>query len=133
MSASVEIIRDLLRRNAQFQEALLTELRLVNYGFSVEIEFMLTLDAHEGLVADLAATQPMVRLRLDGVSSLELVGGLSAAVLSHPDRVDWGLSEIALAEVTETEQGGSLAVRWEGDRTITVEFLSATEVTGSLP
>lgn len=125
MSAAQEVVREALNRHARFEEALLIELRLVNHGYSVELDFNLVLDAEGRVRPNLRNARESVTLRLDGVTSLELVGGLSDAMLAHPEKINWGLSEIALVEVDDTDLGPQLRVLWEGSRRIVIYFRSA--------
>lgn len=125
MSTAMEVVREALNRHARFEEALLVELRLVNHGYSVELDFNLVLDAEGRVRPNLRDARESVTLRLDGVTSLELVGGLSDAMLAHPEMINWGLSEIALVEVDDTDLGPQLRVLWEGSRRIVICFRSA--------
>ena len=84
-------------------------------------------------------SQPL-RLHFRVVDQLTLHNALSAAMLAHPELINWGVSEIARVEVVESapEGGAFTQVRfvWEGHRHIEVAFrdltitLGATDVEG---
>ena len=50
---------------------------------------------------------------MEAVSAMCLTG--AEAMVQHPERVDWGLSEVAVVGAYSTEPGIGLLVAWEGN------------------
>lgn len=84
----------------------------------------------------------LVALVLEDVQLLKMKGGLSVAQLAAPDRLDWGLNQIALASLGEVSEAPSdigdsgdgqlhqLSLQWErnSSREVTVVFRGFTLV-----
>ncbi|GAB4097902.1 hypothetical protein [Sinomonas halotolerans] len=121
----VESLQKALDRFNGFSECLLAELRLVNYGYSIEIDLNLVFDDIGSVRSDVLEVSRICTLRLDGVKSMILIGGLSDWMVSHPEDINWGLSEIAGIEVSAGE-GITVTVAWEGKREVKIECHSAT-------
>lgn len=120
---TVERISRWLEQSGGLFEALLTELRLVNHGYSVRVEFSVVVD-RAGHVLD----DPLdVGFDLDGVRRLTLEGGLTSAMLEHPERINWGLSEVSQVRVASCDDGIRFEARWEGgERRVEVDCRRAT-------
>jgi hypothetical protein len=111
-----------LEHSGALSEALLKKLCLVNYGYSVHVEFSMIVDA-EGRVLD----DPLdVGLDLDGVQRLTLEGGLTTRMLEHPEEIGWGLSEVALVRVVPSDDGVRFEALWEGERRVEIQCRQAT-------
>lgn len=131
--------------HAQFQEHLLQLARLRN------LQECLICDLHwyEGLyTADVlfdyswnkldqirAESDPpfLIRLRLIGVERLQFVGLLTEGMKHHPERIDWGLSEVAGVELSRDKGSLSIRISWEGGRQLTASFMSLEIGTGPQP
>lgn len=59
----------------------------------------------------------------DAVHTLSLVGDLTRSMVHHPERINWGLSEVVVARIASHPRGVLFEALWEGDRK--VEVLSA--------
>lgn len=111
-----------LEQFGALSEALMKELCLVNYGYSVHVEFSVVVDLGGRVLDD-----PLhVGFDLDGVQSLTLVGGLTSSMLEHPENINWGLSEVARVRVASSDDGIRFEARWEGERLIEVHCRQAT-------
>ena len=118
---TAEDISQWLERSGALSEALMRELCLVNYGYSVHVEFRAIVDA-EGHVLD----DPMdVELDFVGVQRLTLSGGLTTRMLEHPEEISWGLSEVALVRVDPSDEGIRFEALWEGERRVDIQCRKA--------
>jgi hypothetical protein len=114
---TAEGINRWLEQSRALSEALMKELCLLNYGYSVHVEFSVIIDA-EGRVLD----DPLdVGFDLDGVQRLTLEGGLTARMLERPEEIGWGLSEVALVRVAPSDDGVRFEALWEGERRIEIK------------
>ncbi|GAB2495412.1 hypothetical protein GCM10027063_38200 [Promicromonospora xylanilytica] len=96
------------------EEAILTDLTTRNFGFSVDLLFLIPVGAASG-----TGHERRVRIELDGVHRLLLQGGLTEQMISSPESINWGLGEVALVRIGQEEEGrASIEVLWEGDRKI---------------
>jgi hypothetical protein len=126
IGAGVEAIREELDRHDGLADCLLHELRLVNYGYSIELDFNLVFGVDKGVRPDVLENPEIITFRLDGVTSLDLIGGLAEGMVAHPEAINWGLSEVAGVRVLTTDAGPRLDVAWEAERRITIDFHSAS-------
>jgi hypothetical protein len=108
-----------LREVDHLQESLLTALELTRHGYSAELRF-----AHLRRGRPVPETS-QVTVVMEAVSALRLNGGLSEAMVQHPERINWGLSEVALVSAYAAEPGVGLLVAWEDEREIRVEAARA--------
>ncbi len=114
---TAEEIDSWLEQSAGLSEALMTELCLVNHGYSAHVEFRMIVDP-DGRVLD----EPRdVGIDLDGVQRLTLTGGLTTRMLEHPEEIGWGLSEIAQVKVTSFDDGVRFVALWEGERRVEID------------
>ena len=58
---------------------------------------------------------------MEGVSVLRLTGGLSESMVQHPERINWGLSEVAKVSAYSAGPNIGLSIAWETKREIRVE------------
>lgn len=114
-----------LRTHGGLGEALLTTLRLEEFGYSVRLELEQVIDPLTGRVLP---KRPTVVVHLRGVSSMHLDGRLTSTMLREPDGVGWGLSEVAGVEVESCGDDLRLRVRWESERMIEIVSRSMTWV-----
>lgn len=108
-----------LRGVDNLEESLLSALELTHHGYAAELRF-----AHLRRGRPVPETS-QVTLIMEAVSALRLDGGLSEAMVQHPDRINWGLSEVAQVSAYSAEPGVGLLVAWEGKREIRVEAARA--------
>jgi hypothetical protein len=101
---------------------LLHDLRLVNFGFSLDLVFNDIWTPDGRVRPDVLERPVLLTFRLLGVESLRLTGGLTAAMIEHPNEINWGLSEVSRVLATSVGSRLRLSVRWEGERLIDVEF-----------
>lgn len=117
-----EAISSWLERSGALSEALMKELCLVNHGYSVHMEFSVIVDP-DGRVLE----EPLdVGVDLDGVQQFALTGGLTTAMLEHPEEIGWGLSEVAQVRVASADVGVRFEALWEGARRIEIHCRRAT-------
>ncbi|MGE0817705.1 MAG: hypothetical protein AB7O74_03500 [Candidatus Nanopelagicales bacterium] len=97
-------------------EALMTDLRLTQFGYAVRVAFEIVID-----VGGRSLGEPIpVVFELEAVHELALVGALTEAMREHPESINWGLSEVARVRVEDDPRGIRLEAIWEGDRRVTV-------------
>ena len=108
---TLEGITHWLEQSGNLFEALMHELYLANFGYSVHVGFQAIVRDSDGHVLDQSLD---VGFDLEGVQKLVLEGGLTRAMLEHPERINWGLSEVARVRVTPSEHGVQFEALWEG-------------------
>jgi hypothetical protein len=112
-----DAIRSVLKAHGDFGECLLRELRLVDFGLSLEVIF--------DCVAGPKEQSGTVTLVLCVLHELHLIGAIPPGLLEDPSRVNWGLSEIALVQLAESDSDPRrhrLNILWESDRRIEAAF-----------
>jgi hypothetical protein len=97
------------------EESLLSALELTHHGYSAELRF-----AHLRGGRPVPETS-LVTVVMEAVWVLRLTGGLSDEMVQHPERINWGLSEVALVSAYSADPGVGLLVAWEDKREIRVE------------
>jgi len=113
--ADSEALNTAVRAFDNLEESLFRSLELVRYGYTVVLQF-----DHLRLgrpVQDSA----LVTVTMEAVSAMRLVGALSTAMVQHPERINWGLSEVALVAAYQVPGGIGIKVQWENERSVTVE------------
>ena len=95
------------------EEAILTDLTTRNFGYSVDILFVIPVGAASG-----TGHERKVRIELDGVHRLLLQGGLTEQMVGSPESINWGLGEVALVRIGQEGDHAGIEVLWEGDRKI---------------
>ena len=108
-----------------FEECLIHDFRWTNWTYSVEVTFDYVWDPAGRVRRDVDSEPLLVALRLKGVESLRFVGALTDGMKREPERINWGLSEVA--GVSATERAGFLVIRidWEGERHFEICCLTA--------
>ncbi|MBT0993213.1 hypothetical protein KIN34_02775 [Cellulomonas sp. DKR-3] len=96
----------------------MTRIEFAHHGYSVHLTFSMVIDGKTGRPRQVSRA---VRIELDGVQLFMLHGGLNIYMLEHPENIDWGLSEVAHVSIAELQGGIQCDVKWEGDRSISVE------------
>lgn len=107
----------LLERYSGFEECLLTGIRCEGQGVVVHLDFEYVWDASGPDGGRLLEKPRPVTLTLEAVQEFQLQNNLTKAMVAEPDRIDWGLSELARVRV-EADPGSPhsrLIVEWEGD------------------
>jgi hypothetical protein len=104
-----------LREVDNLEESLLTGLELTHHGYSAEVRF-----EHLRRGKPVPETS-QVTVVMEAVATLHLTGGLSESMVQHPERINWGLSEVSQVSAYEAGPGVGLLVQWEDDREIRVE------------
>jgi hypothetical protein len=112
--ADVDALATALQEVDNLEESLLDGLLLTHFEFSAELRFT---QVRRGRPVD---ESRHVVVEMIGVSTLSLQGGLTAAMLKHPERVNWGLSELATVSAYPCSNGFGLP-SWEDERGIRVE------------
>jgi hypothetical protein len=119
---TLEEINDWLPQVDNLWESLMDELCLTQFGYSARVVFTLVIDRN-GRVLD----QPLrVTFDLSGVQELSLHGALTPRMLEHPERINWGLSEVARVRATPADDGVLFEALWEGERRVEVHCRQAT-------
>lgn len=133
----------LLARYHGFQECLLTDVRWDRFGTAIHLDFAYIWA--DGPQRDQLLPEPRtVTLTLDGVQEFSVKNRLSSAVLSHPERLDWGLTEISQVRMGHPAgRGGSgagsdgtadhLIIEWESARRIDAVFAQMRVVDEQAP
>lgn len=101
------------------EESLLGGLTLTQHGYAVELRF-----EHLRLGKPVPDTA-VVTVVMEAVHTLQLNGALSQAMIKNPDRINWGLSEVAKVTAYSAAVGVGLRVSWENAREIRVEATRA--------
>lgn len=129
---AVSLERELSRWH-HLDECLLIEMALTQFGYGVRLAFN-HIWASEGHVRpDLDQREERVIIELSAIQRLVLEGGLSQHMIDHPDRINWGLSEVATVHAEPCEAGLRLLLLWEQDRKIVIEARWADVVPPSNP
>lgn len=119
---SLDEINDWLPQVDNLWESLMDELSLTHFGYSARVVFTLVIDRN-GRVLE----QPLqATFDLEGVQELSLHGALTPRMLEHPDRINWGLSEVARVRVTPADDGILFEALWEGERRVEIRCRRAT-------
>ncbi|MFC7360800.1 hypothetical protein [Nocardioides astragali] len=114
-----ESLNAALRTVDHLEESLLSGLMLTHHGYSVELRF-----EHLRRGKPVPETA-QVTIVMEAVETLHLTGGLSQTMLEHPERINWGLSEVAQVTAYPAAAGVGFLVAWEGEREIRVEAARA--------
>ncbi|KQS00734.1 hypothetical protein ASG12_07685 [Williamsia sp. Leaf354] len=114
-------LRDVLSSHGQLSESLMTGFCLVNNGFSALIEFEIIVDASGRPITE----ERTLRIVLVGVAEIVMHGGLNDHIKANPGAVNWGLSEVALVEVSTEGADTVLLCQWEGSRSLRIQCGSA--------
>jgi hypothetical protein len=124
-----------LERWVRCEESLLVELALTHHGYALRLAFNLTWASKGVLCADLGQREQRLTIEMQGVQRLHMEGGLTQSMLDHPERINWGLSEVDLVRAEECPDGVRLQVLATHDRSIVIDAQSAsiTEPQGSPP
>jgi hypothetical protein len=117
---------DELRRWLHCEESLLVETALTHHGYGVRLAFNLTWASEGVLRPDLDSREQRLTIEMHGVQRLHMEGGLTQAMLDHPENINWGLSEVASLRAAPCPDGLQLQVLWEDDRSIIIDAQSAS-------
>lgn len=113
-----------LRRLRHLGEWLLHDVRWLHFGTSVELLFNNVFDSSGAVRADALESPRLIAIRMRGVQIFNLSNGLSPAMLDEPERIDWGVSEVARVQAWNCDlpsrSGVRLEVIWDGPRNLEV-------------
>lgn len=123
-TTDIDTIRALIRRWRGFESCLLHEVRVWNFLYNVDLVFNYVWSSGNDVRPDVLTSPFFVTLRLVGVEDLRYVGALTEGMRQHPERINWGLSEVANVEVVDRGELVGLSVIWESDRALEVTFVS---------
>jgi hypothetical protein len=126
-------IDDLLAEYRNFDECLLLEVRLRDYQSTLELHFNYVYDSDGNFRTNLDEIVPIL-LRLRLVQEVLIRNNLNATKLLEPERMDWGMNQIALIRLEDDKnllapyknlplEHHHIAVRWEDARRIDVIFV----------
>lgn len=115
----------LLQQYNQFRECILLDVEWLLEGFRIQCTFDY-IWGKPGVVRDNLDEELRVAVTFEAVRDFRIRNDWSRAMMADPERMDWGVSEIALIEVkddsdflrpfeSEDGRGRHLAVLWEGD------------------
>lgn len=111
----VDALNAVLGEVDNLEESLLTSLELTHHGYSAELRF-----THLRLGRPVPESS-LVTVVMEGVSALRLTGGLSESMVQHPERINWGFSEVAKVSAYPARPDIGLLIAWEAKRKIRVE------------
>src|SRR3989442_14766440 len=116
IESSIDALRNALREWRFLEDCLLHDLRLVQFGFGIDLTFNYVWSDENQVRSDVLEKPKLITLRLIGVESLNLRGGLTGGMIDNPELINWGLSEVARVEPVEGNSGLALSIYWEGSR-----------------
>lgn len=119
---TVEGIDAWLASVGALSEALIEELCLTKFGYSVRAVFNRVIRP-DGRVLD---EPSRVTFEFDGVQRMTMDGGLTPQMLDHPERINGGLSEVAVVRIALAEDWLHFEALWEQDRRIQIQCRRAT-------
>lgn len=120
--ATIEAVQQWLKAENDLSEALMTELCFTDFGYAVRIGFDIVINPDGRLLVEPFS----VTFNLDAVERVLFVGDLSSTMVEEPKRIDWGISEIACAALTQIPDGARLTAYWESDRRVEIDCARAT-------
>lgn len=113
-----------LHRWRNFEECLLHEVRSNHWFYSVDLVFNYVWDSDGAIRKDFTRHPLLVTLRLSGLEEFHLIGALTSGMKQSPERIDWGLSEVALVTADRQDEFLRLCVAWESERLLKAKCLS---------
>lgn len=115
-------LTDALEHWDNFEECLIHDVRPIRYGYGMEI--VINYVWRDGKIRpDVLQSPDLVTLRLLGVESLRLIGGLTDDMKRDPSAINWGLAEISHIVDSSSASSAAITVQWPGDRRMFVEYL----------
>jgi hypothetical protein len=124
-SSSYEELCQILRKRNFFEECLLADVRPVRFGYGIDLVINDGRDGEGRVRNDILERSLLTTIRLLGVESLNFVGALTPAMKEHPERIDWGLSEIAMVDPFQPKEVPlCISVKWEVRRRLDILFYS---------
>lgn len=116
-------LRDELAQWRSFEECILHDVRFVNFGYGVALTFNYVWGSDGAVRTDVLENPKLVTLELLGVESLEFVGALTSGMKASPNKVGWGLAEVARVIAADRPEGLRLVAEWESERRLAIDFL----------
>ena len=116
----------------QFAECILVEINWTNYGTTAELVFNYVW-TDDGKIGSNLEQAEIVVLKFKRVQEFHLKNALNDDILAQPERINWGLNEIACvriednADVLKSYRSLSIpfhhaAILWEDERRIDIVF-----------
>lgn len=122
--ASAESLSEWLRRWRNLEECLLHEIQISPDLYQVVLKFN-NVWGDDGAVRESVLEEPdLLTLRLTGVEEFRFVGALTEGMKQHPERIDWGLTEVAAVRAHSRHGEIELFVEWESERRLKVRCLA---------
>jgi len=119
-----ERLSEQLSRWRNLEECLLHEFRWSPDLYSADIVFNNVRDDN-GRVRERVLEEPVrIGFRLVGIDEVRFVGALTEGMKRFPERINWGLAEVATVGVLSRGDLLGLSVRWESDRLLEVICVS---------
>lgn len=131
ISASESVsIRKALDRYRRFEECLLNEVRLTRFGTQLDLHFTYIWLRDDSADFRLAVDPAAVVVRLMLLEWATIRTELPQGLWEHPERADWGLTEVAevriedapTSEVPSSRPRHKFLVEWESERRIEAIF-----------
>lgn len=131
MRANVKVqIGELLGQYRYFSECIILGIEWRDYGTTVDIEFQCMGNADTKAPGGVQRSNRFL-VRFFLVQEFHIWNYLNDSMVERPDRINWGLNEIALARLDYDEEltrsyehlpvsFHHISLLWEGDRRITV-------------
>lgn len=121
---NTESVSEWLHRWRNLEECLVHEVQISPDLYQVVITFNYVWDA-SGAVRERVLEEPvLLTLRLIGLEQIRFVGALTEGMKQHPDRINWGLTEVAGVRVHQHDGLVELTVEWESDRRLDVQCMT---------
>ena len=125
-------MENILKQFHNFEECILLEVSWHNYGTTINLVFNYIWDTDRKIRPDLEQVH-RVTVSFGLVQEFHFTGALNASVCKEPERINWGLNEIAMVRLEEQEdylhsykalpvRFHHLAVLWDTGRRIDIVF-----------
>lgn len=121
-----------LTRYGWFQECLLKDVRWDQFGTTTHLDFDYIWGEGGPAKGHVLSEPRSITLSLQGVQELIIRNALTDAMLADPERLDWGISEIARVRLQPASAQGvsgqpqdgpyHLVVEWESERRVDATF-----------
>ena len=126
---SPDEIESRIQRLNRLGECILLDVRWLFQGTTIAMLFNYIWDSDGNVRSDLGSSECVLEVRFHGVNRFHVTNALSASMVQNIDRINWGLSEIALMKVDGIELSDvfgdaiefvRILVLWEGERRIEI-------------
>lgn len=114
-------LADQLNDWLNFEDCLVHDVRPIMFGYGLDLTINVVRE--NGRVrSDVFEAPRLVTVRMLGVDRISFDGGLTEAMKQEPEKIDWGLTEIAQIVPLAVPSGYGLSVEWESARRLDVVF-----------